>query len=192
MPILNLENDRWFVKQVKLGKLVVTKSGKVFNTKTKKFIGALGSGQYPKISMADENKKIRHMQIHRLVWLVFKGKIKQGFQVNHKDGVKTNPKLSNLEVVLPSRNATHAIEIGLSTVLLAEEKANACLTNKQVPFIRRKFIEGYAPKYIAKRLKVGYHVILSVLKGKTYKSAIKDNKQDKIDFLLNESMRRRR
>jgi hypothetical protein len=52
--------------------------------------------------------------VHRLVAQAFIGFIDRGFEVNHKDGDKTNNCVSNLEIVTRSENCTHAIRTGLS------------------------------------------------------------------------------
>lgn len=52
--------------------------------------------------------------VHRLVILAFHGKSFLG--CNHKDGVKTNNKLSNLEYCTQSQNIQHAFKIGLSSL----------------------------------------------------------------------------
>src|SRR5574337_1287966 len=53
-----------------------------------------------------------HM-IHRLVADAFIGARPANFQVNHKDGIKTNNRASNLEYVTASDNSKHAVRLGL-------------------------------------------------------------------------------
>lgn len=113
----NIENDKWFISQLEAGIISVSEEGRVFNHKTEREIGAMGSGGYPKISLTkekDENGKwiICHMQIHRLVWLKYKGIIPQGMIVNHKDFNRSNPKLDNLELITLAENTRHAVDAG--------------------------------------------------------------------------------
>lgn len=51
--------------------------------------------------------------IHRLVWEAFHGAIPPGFEVNHRNGDKTDNRLENLELVTRSENMAHAYASGL-------------------------------------------------------------------------------
>ena len=50
------------------------------------------------------NKVVKNASVHRLVWLTFNGPIPEDLQINHKDEVKSNNSLANLELVTPSQN----------------------------------------------------------------------------------------
>lgn len=57
-------------------------------------------------------KKIT-FSVHKLVCAAFIGPRPPGYEINHKDGIKTNNALSNLEYVTPKQNCAHACENGL-------------------------------------------------------------------------------
>lgn len=59
-----------------------------------------------KLSKHEGEKKVEHW-VHRLVLEAFVGTPLSFAQANHKDGVKTNNRLSNLEWLMPSENARH-------------------------------------------------------------------------------------
>lgn len=68
---------------------------------------------YPLVCLSDK-KSVKHtLLLHRVVWEVFKGSIPRGMEINHKDGNKNNPSLSNLELVTRRENCIHAFEMGL-------------------------------------------------------------------------------
>ena len=107
---------------------------------------------YASVSLS---KKGRHhsFTVHRLVVLVFLGPRPDGYQTNHKDAIKTNNRLSNLEYVTPEQNRHHARRLGLyrgssSTFIKGDlkirgEGANSAkLTNDQVLQIRRLYNTG--------------------------------------------------
>src|SRR5690348_7614449 len=51
--------------------------------------------------------------VHRLVWEAVNGPIPDGLQVNHINGVKTDNRITNLELVTGSENTKHAYRLGL-------------------------------------------------------------------------------
>lgn len=58
--------------------------------------------------------------VHRLVWEAFNGAIPPGLEINHKNGNKSDNRLSNLELVTSSENSRHAFETGLQIKKLTQ------------------------------------------------------------------------
>lgn len=76
--------------------------------------------------------KAKRFKIHRLVLAAFFGE--SALQVNHKDGVKSNNNLSNLEYCTPKENIAHAHALGLMTAKVesARERMKAKVGSKNV------------------------------------------------------------
>ena len=53
--------------------------------------------------------KYKSYRVHRLIWEVIHGKIPDGYVINHIDNVKTNNKISNLEICTIAENNRRAI-----------------------------------------------------------------------------------
>lgn len=80
--------------------------------------------------------------VHKLLATEFLGKPKDGFEVNHKDGNKSNNYLGNLEYVTRGQNIRHAVKNKLFGDRNGENNSNSKLTVEEVLEIRSKYIKG--------------------------------------------------
>ena len=126
-----IDNDR-----VKKGMYEVSNAGRVRNTKGHILKQHLMNQGYPMVSLISSNQeqaKYVNQLTHRLVASAFVDKPDDNFNVvNHLDGIKTNPKYTNLEWTDHSHNVNHAIENGLMPNIVGEKQHMAKLTNEQV------------------------------------------------------------
>ncbi len=74
--------------------------------------GPRGHG-YPFVSLYQNGENV--CCVHRLVLVAFVGPCPEGLEVNHKNGIKTDNRLANLEYVTRSENNLHAFRTGLKT-----------------------------------------------------------------------------
>lgn len=63
---------------------------------------------YAMVSLRDAFGRSRSCSLHRLVAEAFLGPIPDHLETNHKNGLKDDPRLPNLELVTKSENMTHA------------------------------------------------------------------------------------
>lgn len=77
---------------------------------------------YPRLQLCRNNKS-KAFRVHRLVATAFLQNLENLPQVNHKDGVKVNNQVDNLEWVTNLKNRQHADEHGLSTKMEFGNKA---------------------------------------------------------------------
>jgi hypothetical protein len=131
-------NDKFFKRLVEKGILEVSRSGKVKNNRTGNEIGHYSDDGYVLINyMHPKTKKVRKLGVHRLVYLVYKSEIPKGYEINHRNGVKDDNRIKNLEAVKPKQNMEHAASNGLTARLLGSSNHTAKLTDKEVLSIRK-------------------------------------------------------
>jgi hypothetical protein len=78
---------------------------------------------YPAVGICVDNVA-KGKCMHRLVAETFLGDIPYGMVVNHKDGNKLNPNLSNLEIISCKQNSIHAYKMGLYPLLRENKSTN--------------------------------------------------------------------
>ncbi len=90
----------------------IYKDGKIKNNKTGRVLKPyLTNNGYQQVTLCNETGK-KKFYIHRLVAQAFIPNF-GNLEVNHKDGIKTNNSVDNLEWVTRSENNKHAYRIGL-------------------------------------------------------------------------------
>ena len=110
----------------------------------------------------NSNKKT--LKVHRLVALAFLGE--SDLQVNHKNGIKTDNRLENLEYCTQSENMNHAVEMG---VIKRGKDVNTNKLNEN-DVMKIKYGHHNLPqKEIAKLYGVTPASISSIRLGKTWK-----------------------
>ncbi len=99
---------------------------KSFKRKNKPIIlkGGITSWGYPYVLLYKEGKRTLRT-IHSLVADAFLGESK--LEVNHKNGIKTDNNLKNLEYCSRKENIQHAVKIGLKGTFVSNEKEKEIL-----------------------------------------------------------------
>jgi DNA-binding transcriptional regulator YiaG len=88
------------------------------------------------------NGKSYSAMAHRLIWQYFYGDIPEYLCVNHINGIKTDNRLCNLELVTHKQNSEHALAIGLYDNQMGELNCNAKLSADDVLIIRSAYKSG--------------------------------------------------
>lgn len=99
----------------------VTRDGRVLNTErgteVKPFIGTDGYVIFP---LVRESGKKGHFRAHRILYEAYIGPLTRGMQIDHKNGVRTDNRLDNLEAVSCREN------IRRSHTLSGKARAGIC------------------------------------------------------------------
>lgn len=105
------------LRELGLSSYVLHRNGTIYSIKSRRFLkGWVKSSGYVSVALTYDNGYVDHnVPVHRLVAKVF---IKNTdpdtkVQVNHKNGIKTDNRVENLEWVSPSENTQHANDTNL-------------------------------------------------------------------------------
>lgn len=113
------------------------------------------------------DSKVVGYQLHRLIWESFNGPIGKEFCINHKDGVKGNNCLQNLEKVSYFDNTSHAVKNNL--IKVGEASKVSILREQDVLDVYSQVKSGLSNKDIAKKYEVGHTAIYNIKMGYTWK-----------------------
>ena len=159
------QEERWHKCEVPYTRYEVSNQGRVRNAHTgqvlKQYVMNRG---YLEVLLSFKGLHKHHL-VHHLVATAFVEGWREGLEVNHKNGVKTDNRAENLEWVTSSENHQHARDvllIDVKPVALLDERgrlqylfnsASACsrmMGGNVCEHIRLKHrFHGYRPRYIS-------------------------------------------
>jgi hypothetical protein len=139
------------------------------SVKDKKLKPIMDDKGYCQVSLYKEEKK-KNLKIHHIVTASFIGD-RGNFVVNHKNGIKTDNRLENLEYCTARENAIHAFNTGLTKIPVNIFPPTAKLTESDVIKIRKMYSDGVMSRVnLAKIHNVTKESIYNVINNKTWKN----------------------
>ncbi len=110
------------------------------------------------------------VRVHRLVAEAFIPKDRKRKIINHKNGIKTDNRVENLEWCTMKENSQHAIKMGLMNPPKGEDNKASKLTENEVIEIKKLLNDGVLSQYrIAKNFGVHKVTIFDIKYGNTWK-----------------------
>lgn len=159
--------DRTFTQWNEAGKKFSVKplKGKVMK-------GFSDKDGYLRINLTNEGKKTQHC-VHRLVAQTFIPNPENKLEVNHKNGIKDDNAVLNLEWATRSENAIHALREGLYEPARGERK-NGKLKEYQVIEIHALYATGsYTQAQLAEKYSIGSGTVSRIINGKEWSHVYK-------------------
>lgn len=121
-----------------------------------------------------KEKKPKTIAVHRIVSGSFVSNPDNKPQVNHKNGIKTDNRVENLEWCTIDENIRHAYKNNYNH--RGEQVFQSVLTEKQVLEIRDKYVPkksrystGYSQRQLAKEYEVDQGTIWMIVNNKTWR-----------------------
>lgn len=170
--------------------------GRVYSIRSKKFLKpfTLGRGkEYLAYKLCKPGRKERTIQAHRLVAFVHIPLVEGKSIINHKNGIKTDNRVENLEWCTHTENMNHAVANKFLVHKKGTEHCRASFTKKEVIKFCKLFEKGKKPIDIAECSSKLYHKITRIYRrdnwidiSKDYNWVIADNmyKQTSIEEVI--------
>lgn len=118
-----------------------------------------------------KNNKQRPHSIHRLLAMAFIPNPENKPTVNHKNSIRTDNRIDNLEWATYSENNKHAHEFGNQVIHYGESHPGSKLTYKQANEIRSKYRKyKVTMPMLSKEYNISVGAIQAILLGKTWNS----------------------
>ena len=132
----------------------VCKDGRVFGKYGKQLSKRTDTKGYIRHPMVI-NGKPKEFYVHQMVWDLYGDKSREGLDINHKNGIKTDNRIENLEVLTRSENLKHAYRLGLSKPNRNHRNPNCKIGDQEIIEIRLCLKQGWSLRKIA--AKYGVH-----------------------------------
>lgn len=157
-------------------RVVIRKNGKPLTIKERIIGESVATSGYPAATLS-ANDMPKSIYVHALVALAFIGKRPAGLFINHKNGVRTDNRIENLEYCTPLENVRHSIDVLGNkpfqnfdrTLNRGEKHSGAKLNNEQVREIRRLNASGMTARELSKKYQIEVSHMFRIIRRDVWK-----------------------
>lgn len=144
-PVIPIQGEIW-MSCLNIPDIQISNMGRFLRMSTNSIIdGYLTTGGYVTVDFSG----VGSFSAHRLMGQVFLPNPESKPEINHKNGIKTNNNVDNLEWVTPIENIQHAIRTGLRTFKSGQENPRTALTEQEIAFCSELHYHGNTYNQIA-------------------------------------------
>lgn len=87
---------------------LISQDGRIYSNRSRKFLKLNPEKRgYVPVSLVDDGGNIKCKKLHRLVWETFNGPIPDGYEINHKNEIRNDNRLENLELLTHKENLNY-------------------------------------------------------------------------------------
>lgn len=150
------------------------KRGNIITTK-------ISIGGYVRVSLRLPRKKNKMYLLHRLFATAFIPNLENKPFINHKNSIRHDNRIENLEWCTHSENNKHAHDTGRQKVYTGEHHHQSKLTKSQVDAVRSKYSYGkYTITMLSNEFGMSRYAIQAILSNKTWKDEHYTPKRKKV------------
>lgn len=156
--------------------------GKIWSRYTRQWLSAsLDPSGYPHVHIKRSNGTKSTISLHRLIAIAWIPNPHNLPEVNHKNGIKTDNRVENLEWCTRRQNFEHAVSTGLRNLRAICEanpafreasnelqKRKRKLTMEQAQFVRERLAAGDSLSKLGKQFGVDHSIIRQIKEGRSY------------------------
>lgn len=146
----------------------VTEDGNIYSDKTKRMVAQRMNPRGYCVVNLSINGKCKTFEVHRLVALAYIPNSNNLPVINHKNGIKTDNRVENLEWVTCKGNLMHAIKNGLWKPAKGKDTCHGRFEVSDVLRIRELKEQGIPTRKIAKMFNVSQGAIVQITLRHTY------------------------
>jgi len=135
-------------------------------------LGSLNGSGY--LQMDGRRAGLKRPHVARFIWEAVNGPIPPKMEINHINGVKTDNRIANLELVTHQQNIQHAYATGLKSNT-GERHPQALLTEDTVRQLRRLYRRWtHNARVLAERFGLKRRCVADALSGRTWGHVTED------------------